>query len=254
VTRLDGRTALVTGAGQGIGAAIAARLAGLGARVAVNSLHPSDARSVAERLRSTGADAIAVPADVASCEQVDEMVTRVEHAWGSVDIVVNNAATLSMAPFLETTPSSWHEMIAVNLGGTVACTRRVLGGMLAAGWGRIVNMASIWGTIGARGATAYCASKAGQIGFTSALGQEVMGRGVVVTALAPGVVDTPQLEADAAFAGMSLTDMKKIYAKGTLVGRIGTAEEIAATVAFLVSEHAAVFNGQTLLATGGRAD
>lgn len=251
---LSGRVALVTGAGQGIGAAIAARLATEGCLIAVNSLQPRKAQATAEGLREAGARAQAFPADVSDGTQVDGMVRAVEESMGPVEILVNNAAYLDMVRLLEQPPDVWRRHIDVDLTGPFLCTRRVLPGMLATGWGRVVNVSSIWGLIGAKGATAYCAAKGGLVAFTQALDGEVRGHGVTVTAIAPGIIDTPQLSADAAFAGITLDEMKTRYATQNLVGRIGTPEEIAGVVAFLASEDGQAFGGQTIPVTGGRSE
>jgi NAD(P)-dependent dehydrogenase (short-subunit alcohol dehydrogenase family) len=251
---LSGRVALVTGAGQGIGAAIATRLGSEGCLVAVNSLHPPKAQATAERLRQAGARARAFPADVADAEQVDGMVRAVEDSLGPVEILVNNAAYLDMERLIEQPPDVWRRHIDVDLTGPFLCTRGVLPGMLAARWGRVVNVSSIWGLTGAKGATAYCAAKGGLVAFTRALAAEVGGRGVAVTAIAPGIIDTPQLGADAAFAGITLDEMKARYATQNLVGRIGTPAEIAGVAAFLASDDATVFGGQTIPVTGGRSE
>jgi NAD(P)-dependent dehydrogenase (short-subunit alcohol dehydrogenase family) len=251
---LSGRVALVTGAGQGIGAAIASRLGAEGCRVAVNALHPARAEATADRLRAGGAHAWAFPADVSDGGQVDAMVTGIERALGRVEVLVNNAAHLEMERMLDQEVAVWSRMIDVDLTGPFICARRVLPGMLAARWGRIVMVASIWGFVGARGATAYCAAKGGLVEMTRAMAAEVGPGGVSVTAIAPGVVDTPQLHADAAFAGIPLEEMKARYALGTLVGRIGSPEEIAGVVAFLASDEGNAFSGQTVPVTGGRSE
>ena len=251
---LEGRVALVTGAGQGIGEAIARRLGRAGAVVAVNSLHEAKAGATVDRVVAEGAHAFAVPGDVGDPLQVRSIVDRVEAIAGPVEILVNNAATLSMAPFLEFDADEWDRIVRVDLSGPMVCARAVLPGMIRAGRGRIVSVASIWGTIGARGATAYCASKGGLIAFTAALDDEVGPSGVVVTAVAPGTVDTPQLQADAGFAGISLDEMKARYALDTLVGRIATADEIAGIVAFLSGGLGHAFRGRTVLVTGGRSE
>lgn len=251
---LTGKVALVTGAGQGIGAAIAARLASEGCVIAVNSLHPEKAEATATRLRENQVRAEAFPADVADPDAVDAMVRAVEERLGVVNILVNNAAVLEMEPFVDLDLGVWDRTIAVNLTGPFLCTRRVVSGMLDAQWGRIVNMSSIWGVIGARGATAYCAAKGGLIEMTRALGAELGPGGVAVTAVAPGVIDTPQLAADAGFAGVTLDEMKALYAEDTVVGRIGTTAEIAHAVAFLASEDGMGLCGQVLPVTGGRSE
>lgn len=251
---LSGKVALVTGAGQGIGAAIADRLGAEGCVVAVNSFQPAKARATADRLCGSGAQARAFPADVSHAEQVDAMVRAVNDELGSVEILVNNAAVLDMERMLDQDLATWNRMIDVDLTGPFLCARRVLPGMLAAGWGRIVSVSSIWGLIGAKGATAYSAAKAGLVEMTRALAAEVGRRGVSVSAIAPGIIDTPQLGADAAFAGITLDEMKARYALENLVGRIGTPQEIAGVVAFLASDDGVCFRGQTLPVTGGRSE
>jgi 2-hydroxycyclohexanecarboxyl-CoA dehydrogenase len=250
----QGRVALVTGAGQGIGAAIADRLGAEGCQVAVNSLTPAKAEATAGRLRAAGAHALAVHADVSDSKQVDAMVAGVERELGPVQVLVNNAAYLEMERMLDQDVATWTRMIDVDLTGPFLCARRVLPRMLEARWGRIVMVGSIWGLIGARGASAYCAAKGGLVEMTRALAAEVGPGGVSVTAIAPGTIDTPQLEADARFAGTTLEEMKARYAVDTLVGRIGTAQEIAGMVAFLASDDGAAFSGQTVPVTGGRAE
>jgi NAD(P)-dependent dehydrogenase (short-subunit alcohol dehydrogenase family) len=251
---LAGRVALVTGAGQGIGAAIAERLGNEGAVVAVNSLQPKKAESTAERLRGRGVRAEAFPADVAERDQVDDLVRSVEARLGTIEILVNNAAVLSMERLTEMDLADWHRQIAVNLTGPLQLSRRVIPSMVGAAWGRIVNVSSIWGLVGARGATAYSAAKGGLIELTQAMAEEVGPNGVRVSAIAPGVVSTPQLAADAAFAGITVPEMERRYALDTLLGRIGTAHEIAGVVAFLASDAGAPFGGQTIAVTGGRAE
>jgi 3-oxoacyl-[acyl-carrier protein] reductase len=251
---LTGRVALVTGAGQGIGAEIAGRLGTEGAVVAVNSLHAEKAEATAGRVSSTGGTAEPFPADVSDPSQVERMVTSIESRLGSVEILVNNAAVLSMRELTEMDLDDWDRQIAVNLTGPFLVCRRIIPRMVEARWGRIVNVSSIWGLVGARGATAYAAAKGGLIELTRAMAQEVGGNGVRVTAVAPGVVSTPQLAADAAFSGITVPEMERRYALDTLLGRIASASEIAGVVAFLASDEGAPFEGQTVPVTGGRSE
>jgi len=251
---LDGRVALVTGAGQGIGAAIVRRLGAAGALVAVNSRQAGKARRTAELVNAAGGKAVAVPGDVASPADVESFITKTESLLGPVDVLVNNAAILSMAPFGEFDTREFDRIINVNLTGPMLCARRVLPAMRSARWGHIIMVASIWGIIGARGATPYSASKGGLIGFTRALADEVGDDGVFVTAIAPGTVDTPQLAADAAFAGISLEEIKQRYADDTLIKRIATADEIAGLIVWLAADRTGAFSGQTLAVTGGRSE
>jgi 2-hydroxycyclohexanecarboxyl-CoA dehydrogenase len=254
VKGLDGQVALVTGAGQGIGAAIARRLGAAGARVAVNSLHADKARVTAAQVNAAGGQAVAVPGDVASPADVESFFSATEFALGPVGVLVNNAALLSMAPFGEFDAGEFRRIVDVNLTGPMLCSRRALPAMRSARWGRIINLASIWGITGARGATAYSASKGGLIGFTRALADDTEDDGVVVTAIAPGTVDTPQLAADAAFAGVSLAEIKQRYAEDTLVRRIASADEIAGLIVWLAADRTGAFSGQTVAVTGGRSE
>jgi 2-hydroxycyclohexanecarboxyl-CoA dehydrogenase len=244
--------ALVTGAGRGIGAAVAERLAREGLPVAVNGLEPGEIERTVARIVASGGVAAPFPADVADPRAVDEMVGSVEDWRGPVRVLVNNAGVLQMSPFLDMDLGLWHRVLAVNLGGVVNCARRVLPGMCAAGFGRIVNVASFWGLVGVAGAAHYCASKGGIVALTRALADEVAEFGVAVSAVAPGTVDTEQLAADAAFAGLSLAEMKERYAAEAVLGRIATPEEMAGIVAALASKQGGAFNGRTLVANGGR--
>ncbi len=242
----------MTGASQGIGAAIARALAAEGAAVAVNAIDGPGAEAVAAELRASGAQAAAFPADVADAAEVEDMVGAIARRWGPVEVLVNNAGVLEMVPLADMDPAVWHRVVDVNLGGTFHCVRAAVPGMRERGFGRIVNVASFWGLVGVAGATHYGASKAGVLALTRAAAAELGPLGIRVSAIAPGTVDTPQLRADAAFEGISLDAMRARYAADTLVGRIATPEEIAGLVTFLVGEGAEAFHGRTLVATGGR--
>jgi NAD(P)-dependent dehydrogenase (short-subunit alcohol dehydrogenase family) len=241
--RLQGRIALVSGAGQGLGRAIALRLAGEGAHVAVNDRLQSE--RVDEVVRETRG--VAAIADVSDPDAVDRMVS----ALGDVDVLVANHAYMSMAPFTEHEPDDWWRNIEVNLSGTFFLVRAVLPGMRRRGRGRIVIIASEFGVVGWPNATAYAASKTGLISLTKTLGRELAPEGVLVNAVAPGIMDTPQLDVDAADAGVSPEEIRRRYAAESPIGRIGRPEEIAALVAFLASDAAGAFVGQILQPNGG---
>ena len=244
---LTGTVALVTGAAQGIGRATAERLARDGARVAVNDLRDDD--RLAEVVRGIGG--IAAAADVSDPDAVAAMVADVESRLGPVDVLVANHAHMTMAPLAEHDLAQWWRVVDTNLGGTFWLVQAVLPGMRRAGGGRIVVISSEWGVTGWPGATAYAASKAGLISLVKTLGRELAPEGVVVNAVAPGVIDTPQLQVDADDAGLTLTDMRARYAGGIPLRRTGRPEEVAAAVAFLAEEASAAMVGQVVQVNGG---
>ena len=247
VDPLAGRVALVTGAAQGIGRAIALRLAADGASVALNDREPSP--ELDEVAKACGG--LAAVADVSNPDAVEEMVARIVTSVGPIGLLVANAAYMSMGSFLEQEESEWWRQIDTNLSGTFYLVRSVLPGMRRVGGGRIVIISSEWGVIGWSNATAYSASKAGLISLGKTLGRELAPENIITNVIAPGVTDTPQLENDARDAGVSAEEMKARYAAETPMGRIGRPEDIAATVAFLAREGAAALVGQIVQPNGG---
>jgi NAD(P)-dependent dehydrogenase (short-subunit alcohol dehydrogenase family) len=242
-TRLQGRRALVTGAGQGIGRAIATRLAAEGATVGVNDLVDDD------RVRSLVADIDGVPAvaDVSDRAAVDAMVAEV----GDVDVLVVNHAYMSMGPLEDYDLDDWWRVVDTNLGGTFHLIQAVLPGMRRLGFGRIVVVSSEWGVVGWPGATAYSASKAGLVSLVKTLGRELAPEGIIVNAVAPGVVDTPQLEVDAAAEGVTREEMVARYGAEIPLGRVGRPDEIASAVAMLTDPRMASLVGQVVQVNGG---
>ena len=231
--------ALVTGAGQGMGAAIAARLAADGHAVAVNDIVGETARATAERIGAT-----AYPFDVADPEAATAAVAKI----GPIDILVANHAYMTMAPFEAT---EWDRTIAANLLGTACLIELVAPGMVERGFGRIVVLASEWGVIGWPNATAYAASKGGLIALVKSAARALGPHGVAVNAIAPGITDTPQLQVDADDAGIPLADMIERYAADIPLGRVGAPEEVAEVVSFLCSEPAIALVGQVIQPNGG---
>jgi 2-hydroxycyclohexanecarboxyl-CoA dehydrogenase len=244
---LEGTVALVTGAAQGIGRATALRLAADGATVVANDREPSP--ELDEVAKACGG--VAAVADVSDHEAVQEMVARVEAGVGPVGLLVANAAYMSMGRFLEQDEADWWRHIDTNLSGTFYLVRSVLPGMRRLSGGRIVIISSEWGVIGWPNATAYAASKAGLISLGKTLGRELASENIITNVVAPGVIDTPQLENDARDAGVSAEEMKARYAAETPLGRIGRPEEVAATVAFLAREESAALVGQIVQPNGG---
>jgi 2-hydroxycyclohexanecarboxyl-CoA dehydrogenase len=245
--RLEGKTALVSGAGQGLGRAIALRLASEGARVAVNDRMPSD--KVDDVVRQTGG--IPAIADVSDPDAVNRMVAHVEAHLGPIDVLAANHAYMTMAPFVEHEHADWWRNVDVNLTGTFFLIRSVLPGMRQRQAGRIAIIASEFGVVGWANATAYAASKAGLISLTKTLGRELGPENILVNAIAPGIMDTPQLDVDADDAGVSPEEIRRRYAADSPIGRIGRPEEIAALVAFLASDGAGALVGQVLQPNGG---
>jgi NAD(P)-dependent dehydrogenase (short-subunit alcohol dehydrogenase family) len=230
--------ALVTGAGQGMGAAIAARLAADGHQVLVNDIDPATAAATAERIGGR-----ALPFDVADPEAAAAAV-------GDVDILVANHAFMTMAPF-EDSANDWERTIAVNLFGTAMLIDLVAPGMAERGWGRIIVIASEWGVTGWPNATSYAASKGGLISLVKSAARALGPRGVAVNAIAPGITDTPQLQVDADDAGITLPAMIDRYAAEIPLGRVGRPQDVASVVAFLCSEEAIALVGQVLQPNGG---
>lgn len=243
----EGRVAVVTGATQGIGRAIALRLAAEGATVGVNG------RAESEQMREVVAltGGFPVVADMADPTSVRTAFAQVERERGPVDVLVCNAAYMSMSPLLDQALDDWWRNIDTNLSGTYRCIQSVLPGMRSRGRGNIVVITSEWGVVGWPNATAYASSKAGLIALTKSLGRELAPENITVNAVAPGIIDTPQLQVDADDAGLTLEEMRVAYGRTIPAGRIGRPEEIAATVALLARPGLRAFVGQTLSANGG---
>lgn len=238
------RVALITGAARGIGLAVARRLHVGGARVALADLNAEGASARAVEL---GERAMAVPVDVSDPDSVEQMVAAVVSRWGRIDILVNCAGVLGPTAPVDGYPlDAWRRIMATNLDGVFYCCRAVLPYMLANGWGRIVNLASIAGKEGNPNAAAYAASKGGVIAFTKALGKEVATRGVLVNCVAPALIDTDMAR--------ELPPAMREYVTARIpMGRLGTAAEVAALVAWLCSEECSFSTGAVYDISGGRA-
>ena len=233
------RVALVTGAGNGIGRAIAEKLAEGGESVVVNDLRGEAAEEVVVRIEEAGGQAAAAPGDVSDPEAVQRILAATRGAFGPPEIMVNNAGFLQQKPFVDLTVEDFDRMIAVHLRGTFLCTHAVLPEMLSAGRGIIVNVASQLGQIGGVELCHYSAAKAGIIGLTKSLAREVSTQGVWVNAVAPGPINTELV--------LGLSDEWRTNKAAELpLGRFGDPHEVADTVAFLVSGGAALYVGQTL--------
>ncbi|MFT5292019.1 MAG: NAD(P)-dependent dehydrogenase (short-subunit alcohol dehydrogenase family) [Planctomycetota bacterium] len=241
------RTALVTGASRGIGNGVASVLFRTGYRVAVCYREQEElASELCTRLMDSGEGrAVAVRLDQGDPASVEAAFAQVEESLGSVDTLVNNAGIAQEKPFLDLTDGDWESMLNVNLVGVVRCVRRVLPGMLSAGFGRIVNISSIGGQWGGRNQLHYAAAKAGLINLTLSLSNVYAGQGVTTNAIAPGLVATE----------MSATELTSEAGRqkvaGIPAGRLGTVQEVGEAVAYLASEGAGYVTGQTLNLNGG---
>ncbi|HEU5129078.1 MAG TPA: 3-oxoacyl-ACP reductase FabG [Glycomyces sp.] len=247
---MTARTAIVTGAARGIGAATARRLAADGHAVAVIDLREDQAAATAEAIEAEGGRALAVGADVADEAAAAAAVERVAAELGAPAILVNNAGILRDDLLFKMSVEDWDAVLGVHLRGAFLMSRAVQSHMVAAKWGRIVNLSST-SALGNRGQANYAAAKAGMQGFTKTLALELGKFGVTANAVAPGFVATEMTRATAERLGVSFEDFLAGAAAETPVGRVGRPEDIAAAVAFFCSEEAGFVSGQVLYAAGG---
>jgi len=246
------RHALVTGGGQGIGAAIAHLLVRRGMRVTVLGRRLATGQALA----AEPPDLLhAVAADVANASEVAAAFADAVVRFGRVDVLVNNAGQAESAPFLKMDEALWRRMLDVNLTGTMLCTQAALPGMLEAGWGRIVNVASTAGQVGYAYVSAYCAAKHGVVGMTRALALEVASKGITVNAVCPGYADTEivraSIERVVAKTGRSEQEARAAFVQSNPQGRLVAPQEVADAVAWLCSEGASAITGQALSVSGG---
>lgn len=249
------RGAVVTGGGRGIGAVVARRLAGGGHRVVVAARSASEIEGVATALRSGGAQAWAVQCDVTDPASVDALFEAARAHLGTVDVLVNNAGVASAAPLRKLELAEWNRLLAVNATGPFLCTRAALPAMVEAGWGRVVNVASVAALRGARYIAGYAASKHALMGLTRAAAAEAAGAGVTVNAVCPGYVDTPMTEDSIANivdrTGMDEEAALEALLASTPQHRLIEADEVAAAVTYLCTEEARGINGQAIAIDGG---
>ena len=239
------KTALVTGAAKGIGAAIVKKLCEDGFTVAVNYLKSEQSvNSLCSELTLAGYDVFPVKADVSSSEDVKRMFSFICEKTGGVDVLVNNAGVSLWGLFQDTSDEMWSEITDINLKGTFNCCREALPCMINKGCGRIVNISSVWGQVGASCEAVYSASKAGVIGLTKALSKEAALSGITVNCVAPGVIDTDMMKRFS-------DEEKKDICEEIPMGRMGKAGEVAAAVSFFVSDGASYITGQILGVNGG---
>ena len=242
---MEKKVAVVTGGSRGIGAATASLLARQGWRVAVGCFrHTAEAGALCAALAAEGLEAVPAPADLSSHREAGEMIEAVAARWGRIDLLVNNAGIAQQKLFTDVTPEEWDRIFAVNVGSLYGCCRAAVPHMVRAHRGSIVNIASIWGEVGASCEVPYSAAKAAVIGFTKALAKELGPSGIRVNCVSPGVIAT---EMNAALSPEVLDALRE----ETPLGAIGTPEEVARAVAWLGGEEASFVTGQVLGVSGG---
>lgn len=241
---LKGKRVIVTGAGSGIGKAIARRFAEAGAIIAVCDVNEEPAQIVAKEIEIMEAKAIAYKIDVGNFTEVNEIVEKIVKDFGTIEILINNAGITKDTLLLRMKEEDFDNVIRVNLKGTFNFTRACIKYLLKERWGRIINIASVIGEMGNLGQANYAAAKAGIIGFTKSVAKEVASRNITVNAVAPGYIKTPMTE--------NLPEnVKQEYIKLIPLGREGTPEDIANLCLFLASEEASYITGQVIRVDGG---
>lgn len=242
--RLEGRTALVTGASQGIGEAVARRLAAQGARVVLAARNVAKLEALAADLSAAGAAAAVLPLDLARSEEIPDRLKALPEGFGEIDVLVNNAGVTADNLLLRMSLEQWNEVLTTNLTGTFLVTKELLRGMMKRRWGRVVTISSVVGVMGNAGQANYAAAKAGLIGFTKSVAKELASRGVTANVVAPGFIET------AMTAALPEETRKRMF-DDIPAGRLGTPDDVAAAVCYLASAEASYVTGQVLHVNGG---
>lgn len=250
--RLENKVAVVTGAGRGIGRAIAMRLAEEGARVVVSDIEESFAESVTRRITESGGQAVAMAVNVTDRDQVDPMFDQVAEQFGEIHILVNNAGSRKDVPFHSLTEDQWDQAMAVQTKGSFNCTRAVQKYMVRQNYGKIANLsAPVPASLGERGQAGYATASAAIWGFTRALALELGRYNINVNCVAPDFVDTMMTREIAKRKGLYLSDVEKFTIAQVPLRRMGTPDDVANVVLFLVSDEASFVSGQVLYVKGG---
>lgn len=242
--RLDDKTALVTGASQGIGAAVAKRLAGQGARVVLAARSVDKLEALAEEIEADGGHAVPLELDLGDTESISDQLNEIPKDLGDVEILVNNAGITADNLLARMKTEDWERVLRVNLTGAFAVCRHLLRGMMKKRWGRIVTVSSVVGLMGNPGQTNYAASKAGLIGFSKSLAKEVGSRNITVNVVAPGYVETAMTDALGDKSRDALTGMIPL-------SRLGQVDDVAWAVLYLASEEASYVTGEVINVSGG---
>ena len=250
--RLDGRVAIVTGAAQGIGAATARRLASEGARVTLADLNQAGCETVAGEITSAAGEALALACDVSDKDAVQRMVDATVERFGQLDILVNNAGVIRDNLMYKMSDDDWELVLNVHLRGAFLCARAAQKVMVERKYGRIVSLSST-SALGNRGQANYSAAKAGLQGLTRTLAIELGPHGITANAVAPGFIDTDMTRATAQRMGITPEVMQAAASERIAVRRVGKPEDVAAVIAFLVSDDASFVSGQVIYVAGGPA-
>ncbi|HXG35464.1 MAG TPA: 3-oxoacyl-[acyl-carrier-protein] reductase [Dehalococcoidia bacterium] len=242
---LERRSVLITGGSRGIGRAITLAFAERGAKIAINFReNRAAAEQCAEEVKKLGASCLLVPGDVTVEADVERFVTAAQEAFGGIDILVNNAGFHRDNLLIRMTSQDWDDVVNTNLRGAFLCTRSVLRYMMRQRWGRIINISSVSGIAGNAGQANYSAAKAGLVGFTKAIAREVGSRGITANVVAPGLILT-ELTRDIG-EGLIQAAIER-----SVLGRLGTPEEVAGAVVFLATDEASYITGQVIMVDGG---
>lgn len=241
---LEGKIALVTGASQGIGEAVARRLAAQGAKVVLAARSAEKLEALAEEITAAGGAAHACPLDLSAPESIADRLGDLPEEFRAIGILVNNAGVTEDNLFARMSLEQWQRVLDINLTGTFAVTRALVRGMMRQRWGRIITVSSVVGLMGNPGQANYAASKAALIGFTKSLAKEFGGRNITANVVAPGFIETAMTEK---LPEATLTEMSA----NIVLKRLGTPEDVAGVVAFLASEEAGYVTGETINVSGG---
>ncbi len=250
--RLDGRVAVVTGAGRGIGAAEAIKMAQEGAKVAVLDLSAEAGQDTVHAIKDVGSEAIAIACDVSSSKQVGAAFEEIANHFGRIDILVNNAGLLRDNLLFKMSEDDWDKVLDVHLKGSFLCTQAAQKYMIEQEYGKIVMTSSIV-ALGNKGQVNYSAAKAGLQAMARTLSLELGRFNITVNAIAPGWIETEMTKEAAERVGMTMDDMKERFAKNIPLRRFGRPEDIANVVAFIVSDEASYISGETIYVSGGPA-
>jgi 3-oxoacyl-[acyl-carrier protein] reductase len=248
--RLQGKAVLITGGGSGLGREMALTFAREGAKIGINDIKPESAQNVLTEIRATGANAVTLVADVSNSSAVKKMFTEFIAAFGTIDVLVNNAGIARASRFPEVfatadlTDEDWHQMLAAHIDSTFYCTREALKVMIPRKSGKIINLGSIAGTTGLAGASDYCAAKGAIISFSKSVAKEVVQHGILVNCIAPGFIQTPM-------TAPIPEDARNQIIAATPIGRFGEPRDIALAALYLASDDANFMVGQVVSPNGG---